>query len=265
MTHTKLLFINVGFFIFFAGFLIYNFYPETKTVNNLKRENLVEPTPTPTPVEDRLLPDLQVLFPDTLFIQISPNTGKKEIRFNSKVVNLGEGSLEMAGMYDEKEKKTKATQIIHKKDGTLIERVVGHFVFHPTHNHWHFEDFIEFELYTYKKDKSLGKRLLTTGKITSCIYDSYIVSPRPPNTPDIPLFPNCESGKQGITMGWVDNYGAGVPGQYLDIENIPDGNYALQITVDPLKRILESNRDNNSARVYVEIKGMNIEMIPNQL
>lgn len=258
--YKKIIIIILVFFV--LGLIAYNnFYSKKSSENKKVEEKLTQQIPSSTINNDYLLPDLQILFPDNLYIQVNPFSGKKEIRFNSSIANLGQGPLEMVGTYDKEENKTRANQLIHRKDGSIEERFVGYFVFHSSHEHWHFEDFIEFELYSYKEDKSLDNLITGTGKITSCIFDSYPFASPIPNSPKNPQFPKCTLDKQGISIGWVDNYGPEIPGQQLDIENVPDGSYAFRLTVDPSKLILESDENNNSFLGYIEIEGFKIKMI----
>jgi hypothetical protein len=67
--------------------------------------------------------------------------------------------------------------------------------------------------------------------------------------------PQYDCGNQGITVGCVDVYSAGLPCQYVDITdaNLPDGDYTLRVTQDPQNVIAEANESNNVATATVHL------------
>ncbi len=58
---------------------------------------------------------------------------------------------------------------------------------------------------------------------------------------------------QGLAVGWTDIYSLNLPGQEIDITDVPDGDYWLASEVDPDNKFCELNDDNNVARVRVTI------------
>src|SRR6185436_6914148 len=58
---------------------------------------------------------------------------------------------------------------------------------------------------------------------------------------------------QGISAGCSDLYGANLGCQYLDITDVPSGNYVLRVTIDPFGRISELSESNNVAQQSVTI------------
>ena len=83
----------------------------------------------------------------------------------------------------------------------------------------------------------------------------------------------CENGNKdalnvtmGLSRGWGDTYGANTVFQYLDITGQPDGRYRLRVKADGdsedgANRFLESNEDNNSTWVDLEITGDTVTVI----
>lgn len=63
------------------------------------------------------------------------------------------------------------------------------------------------------------------------------------------------------TPGWVETYGAGVLGQKLDVEAVPDGAYALRSVADPRSGLVKSDGGNNDAFVYLRIDRDKLEEI----
>jgi hypothetical protein len=62
---------------------------------------------------------------------------------------------------------------------------------------------------------------------------------------------NCDN--QGITSGWADVYDNTLDCQFLDITDVPAGDYTLRLTVNPDGLFDESDTSNNSATVPVKI------------
>jgi hypothetical protein len=59
---------------------------------------------------------------------------------------------------------------------------------------------------------------------------------------------------QGIQRGWSDLYGNGLDCQWLDITDVPAGNYQLTATVNPNRSLEEVSFDNNTSTVPVTIR-----------
>ena len=214
----------------------------------------------PKPV--MFLPDLQIMPPVELYIQYDENTSRKALRFSTTVANIGQGPLEMLGHYDPNTGKTMATQSIQSRN-EVLEKFVGYFVYHPTHFHWHFENFTVFELRSYDPSNGALQQLLaTTGKMSFCISDTMVLHSEIAGTPPQPEFPTCNPKVQGISVGWSDTYYSVVPGQHIDITNVPDGYYAVRSIADPDNLLLESNKTNNAVTVYVQIAGTDVVVTP---
>ncbi len=202
----------------------------------------------------RLLPDLQVSEPHELFIQPGED-GVREIRFSTTIANLGDGPLTMVGAFDAGTGEVSTIQRISHTDGRLEEYDVGRFVYDDGHDHWHLEDFIVFELWSLAADGDVDGVLASTGKMTFCLADSHPVADPPTNAAAIAEVTSCEQDVQGISVGWEDIYLAALPGQELDIPDLPDGRYAIRSTVDPDRLLLETDDNNNSVTSIVEIAG----------
>jgi hypothetical protein len=214
--------------------------------------------PDATADANLLLPDLETLEPQQVHVQTSPLTGEREMRFQTIVLNKGAGPLTLLGNYDPKSDSTHAYQIISSRDGTEKSRFAGAFVFHATHNHWHFEDFTQFELWSYRPGGRLDALVAGTGKLTFCIFDTVPVLD---DATTEPAYPGCGNEFQGISIGWGDIYEAIVPGQHIDLTGVPDGRYAFRSTTDPDNLLVESDDGNNSVVVYIEINGLSLRFL----
>lgn len=117
------------------------------------------------------------------------------------------------------------------------------FEFASCHGHFHFEGYARYELVD-----SVGAVVATGHKQAFCLLDS-----TPVGLPGAPVQPRFHCGFQGLTRGWADIYDAALDCQWVDITDVPDGDYLLRISINPDEIIEESNYDNNTAEVPVTI------------
>jgi hypothetical protein len=121
------------------------------------------------------------------------------------------------------------------------------FYFSPCHGHYHFKEFSKYVL--YKLD---GLTVAAIGhKQAFCLED---VEAAPIYSPPAPVPANpftCTN--QGIHVGYEDVYPAVVDCQWIDITDVPSGNYILSVSVNIAQYLPESNYDNNEERVTVTV------------
>lgn len=118
------------------------------------------------------------------------------------------------------------------------------FVWDPCHNHYHFGQFTIYRLLNQS-----GGVVVEGRKIGFCLEDTVQFDANAG-----PRRYHC--GFQGIQRGWADRYTYNVPCQFLDITGVPGGTYILDITVDPLNFIPETNENNNNTQVTVQIPNL---------
>jgi len=116
------------------------------------------------------------------------------------------------------------------------------FHYAPCHHHYHFQNFMAYRLLDDNLDVvALGN------KGAFCLED--VAQVLPDSSPDRRY--SCDY--QGIQAGWADVYPADLPCQYIDITDVPAGEYFLEMEVDPDNLIAESDENNNIALVDVTI------------
>jgi hypothetical protein len=116
------------------------------------------------------------------------------------------------------------------------------FEYHPCHGHHHFKGFASSRLLDLE-----GNELRTGNKVSFCLLDSI----RWERGAKISRRYNC--GTQGIQAGWGDVYDSGLPGQWIEIGDLPAGDYQLELTVNPDGILSETNYDNNVVTIPVSI------------
>jgi hypothetical protein len=60
-------------------------------------------------------------------------------------------------------------------------------------------------------------------------------------------------GNQGLSVGWADTYVSKLPGQWIDVTNVADGDYILEVETNPERFFQEARYDNNSASKPVKV------------
>src|SRR6266404_4839798 len=173
-------------------------------------------------------PDLQTLPPSDIGIEYDPTTGQKLLRFSNTIANLGEGPLEVIPTNNPATATTDAYQRLYSHDENgnwyVADTVyVGTFVFHPLHNHWHFEDFARYELHDAAPDGSIGSTVLASSqKVSFCLTDYAAVDSSLEHAGTETYIVCGQMDPQGISVGWDDVYVWYLEGQSLDITGLPD-------------------------------------------
>ena len=200
-----------------------------------------------------LRPNLQALPASGLYI-ISSSTEGKLIRFSTTTWNSGDGPLELrAG--ETGSAGQNVYQRIFGDDGSFADYLAGTFEWHPQHNHFHFADYA---IYTLQPVNAPGASERTGVKTTFCVMDTDKINGRLPGAPKQSVYSSCGATFQGMSVGWGDTYGAHLAGQSINIDGAPDGVYDLIIEVDPKKRIIEINDDDNTSCVRISITSFTV-------
>lgn len=233
-----------------------------------------------------LYPDLRTLPPSDLHFAEESIDGATHhvLRFSVTIWNAGQGPLELRGVSSADTATTLVLQRIYDETDEVVEVSVGGFVYHETHNHWHFEQFAEYQLWRRSEfDRWLlsgrtegepgWRGSKTTGQGESfCIRDSRRIA-NLPNTPPTKGYDDCGRDLQGVSVGWGDTYQSYLPEQWIDVGEapLPSGDYALRVIADPAERLYESpNKEDasregtllNEAVVFFNVRGDRVRVRP---
>ena len=222
-----------------------------------------------------LLPDLRTKEPERLSIVTS--SGQRRLRFDNEVGNGHTGPLELIGsggsdcdgdgIVQPAEKP--AFQRVYADgdangvflrgaDTTYSEVQTGCIAYHPAHDHLHFQDFANYMLARL----SDGAVVASSYKVTFCIIDSKRFFSALIGSPGSAFYNDCNGPRQGISVGWSDEYPYTLADQYLVInpggKYIGDGDYCLISVADPGSRLREANNtgtaeSNNWASVRIRL------------
>lgn len=227
-------------------------------------------------IGQELLPDLLTLQPKDLSIEES--FGQKLLRFDNEVGNNHTGVFEIApeklskagddddcdgdGNASNDRRAYQRIYLDKNNDGVFkrgVDKAVstvflGCMAYHPLHDHWHVNDFANYEL----KDLS-GKTVASSTKVTFCIIDIHRTWPTLPGSPNGPHYNMCNrNSTQGLSIGWSDEYSSVLAGQDINISGVADGDYCLVSTADPNNNIVESDNSNNSSSIKINLNGTTV-------
>lgn len=185
------------------------------------------------------------------------------LRFSNTVWNSGPGPLEMHGLFDPETNTRPAVQRVYDDAGGFADFPAGFFYYHPAHDHYHYDNWGRYELWTkagYEAWLASGRTEGTPmlgSKTTSCMIDEEFIR-NLPNQPYPPVygtdgcFPNSQGQMlQGISPGWGDTYDYFRFEQWIDLGasgSLPDGEYVLRSVADPLNKIYESSEKADPSR-----------------
>lgn len=191
------------------------------------------------PDDEPVLPDLSPLPPEDLSLETV--NGRKVIRFTAKFWNDGGGPLELVTSGE-------TLQRIVRTNGSERLREVGEFVWHASHDHYHYSDFADYTIAPVRLPTGVIGQAVTQ-KTTFCMRDNEDITGA---TAD-PIFTDCNQYQQGVSVGWADVYEAYLPDQYIDVNDLPAGTYQLSFVIDPRGYFVEGDRSNNTSFAIVEL------------
>jgi hypothetical protein len=160
-------------------------------------------------------------------------------------------------------------QRIYRSDGTSYTRSAGDVVFHPVHQHYHYEHYTQSNAFVIDADGNpIGAPMATGQKNGFCLADTDVAARQGQQyvAPMVYTAPNCLSPRssdgttdqyiEGEGTGNGDTYEADLPDQFLDASHITDGIFIVRTVVDPDHKLLESNPHDNCTQRYVQLTGI---------
>jgi hypothetical protein len=212
-----------------------------------------------------LLPDLDQQAPSRLEIQAGRRS-RYALGFRSAVRNVGDGPLIVVGSRpDRRTNKMQADQLIETANGAR-QRVpkVGwiRYVDSPDHSHWHYLEFDRYELQSYELRRFGGGAAVRDRKTGFCLGDRYPVrglrlvdsSAEPVYTGYCGLSkPGLLHVREGISVGYGDDYSAFLEGQSLPVDGLSNGRYLLIHRVNDAGGLQELSQANNAASVLLAL------------
>jgi hypothetical protein len=119
------------------------------------------------------------------------------------------------------------------------------FTYSPCHGHYHFDGYAVIDLLEKNSDKVVAKG----SKVGFCMEDTeqYHLGPA------FSCASQFDCGFQGISAGWADVYGPSLDCNWIDITDVPAGEYRLRVEINKLRILDELTFDNNIGIVNVVV------------
>jgi Lysyl oxidase len=137
------------------------------------------------------------------------------------------------------------------------------YVVSPGHRHWHYLEFDRYELQSYELRRYVGGEAAVRDRKTGfCLGDRYRVGGlRLVDRAVEPVFtgycglskPGLLHVREGISVGYGDDYSAFLEGQSLPLDGLPDGRYLLIHRVNEAGVLQELSQANNAASVLLAL------------
>jgi len=209
----------------------------------------------PAPAATSLLPHLRNARVTHLSVDTTTISGRRLLRYTSKIVNVGVGRLELRGTRASTSvAEMSVTQRVFDNSGGFSDvRTSGSIFFAGDgHNHWHLRDL---DLGTLTRLDN-GAKVGTSAKRGFCFFDNSNYSATSPAF--YTQTGSCASGNQaalsavmGLSVGWADVYGADLYAQWVDITTLKSGRYRL---VEQINSNLGLVADLSDNQTWVDLK-----------
>lgn len=259
--------------------------PESCRCGNVKKKKSCELLPDLTLIKE-------ITEKEIYEIPYNEKLGYGELRFGVSTFNKGLGPLEVRGnniwmckqdtvnnnqlCQDGSYPRQQVFQYIYIKEKNKLRyriKTAGYNAYdaRPGHEHFHSDDYVNYELLIpNNKDTSEWEVACKGTKASFCIWDLNFCRDDLKNCKDIngrlylikdlpnygfKGYKDCLPEVQGLSVGGVDYYGEGFEGQSITLpKGLKNGHYFLKIEIDPLNLFEESDENNNSFIIPVEIK-----------
>jgi len=219
------------------------------------RDDLPEPDP---PVGTAVLPDLMP----------SPqlNVGTKEVDgewhmfFDTVITNVGESDFVLRAKREVRGTWTVEQGIPYSEGGAEIVPTDATLAWGGDgHDHWHVVRVATVRLVALDGDgRPKDEQGRTDTKIGFCFYDHTHELER---GPEKAVYSAHSCGHEddtligvGLSPGWNDTYLQTLPGQNINIDDLPEGRYRLWTDIDEDGWFREANRENNRTWIDLDIQ-----------
>jgi hypothetical protein len=173
-------------------------------------------------------------------------------RFSQPIANIGKGPLELRDVTHPNLVQD-IYQRIYQSEGGVNEEFVGSFPdANPPYSHLWLVGIAEYRIRTVTSGNGVGPVVASQIKTSYGLFDNDEYNLELPGAPGTEHY-TVSSQYLGISVGWADVYGKNLPGQWIDVTGLADGQYWLETEVDPNNVLQEIDNTNNITRVLVNL------------
>lgn len=132
------------------------------------------------------------------------------------------------------------------------------FIYSSGHNHYHIKDFNEYQLVD-----SFGMWAIVGAKQPFCLFDNRRIFDWASRRRQFRRG-DCNTN-QGISAGWADLYNGDLVCQFIAIDGVEDGDYALLASTNTQRIVEESNYRDNTTCIGLRIRKNRVTRIPHRV
>lgn len=197
-----------------------------------------------------VLPDLVPEPPVDLQTKREPS-GAWSMRFSSTIVNVGEADFILQGERTDGQWVVQQ-QVPLSESGSELRPTDPEMVWGGDgHDHWHVKRVATYRIEAVNEDGTprAGGEGRSDTKVGFCFFDSHKKLDEARDEAEYHrdgcAAETATTFLMGLSPGWGDVYDITLPGQSVDITDLPDGRYRIWAEVDPQGWFSELTRDNN--------------------
>ncbi len=179
--------------------------------------------------------------------------GKALYRFTAAIPNIGDGPFEVFEVTHPNNTQD-VYQNIHDSLGGVTQTLMGSFPdADPAFGHLFLVGLAQYNLREVLPGNGVGPIVSSHDKTSFGLVDSVAYDTGLPGAPATRVYNSANSNPLGVSVGWADLYSWQLPGQWVDATGLPDGQYWLEVIIDPYNFVQETDDTNNTTRVLVNL------------
>ena len=230
-----------------------------------------DPSRIPRPVRRAPVPPADVVPPadaepnlvalPAFGLGVRSELGRDLLDFAATTWNAGPGPLIVEGYRRSAAPRMDAFQFFRRGEEDVAAVPVGGLDYDARqgHDHWHFRDFARYSLVRVD-----GSPVRTSPKEAWCLAPTDQIDQLVPGAALQPGDPSLESAcgqadavqvREALEVGAGDTYGAGTPGQAIDVTRVPNGAYLLRNEANPAGALRETTREDDVALRRIVLGG----------
>jgi hypothetical protein len=187
------------------------------------------------------------------FFDTTTEPGKALYRFSAAIPNIGDGPFEVFEVTHPNNTQD-VYQNIYDSLGGMTQTLMGSFPdADPAFGHLYLVGLAQYNLREVLPGNGVGDIVSSRDKTSFGLVDSTTYNTSLPGAPQSRVYSSAQQNPLGVSVGWLDLYHYSLPMQWVDATGLPDGQYWLEVVIDPYNMVQETDDTNNTTRVLVNL------------
>lgn len=179
--------------------------------------------------------------------------GRALYRFTAAIPNIGDGPFEVFEVTHPNDTQD-VYQNIYDSQGGVTQTLMGSFPdADPAFGHLYLVGLAQYNLREVLAGNGVGDIVSSHDKTSFGLVDSVGYDTGLPGSPATRVYNSANINPLGVSVGWADLYSYQLPGQWVDATGLPDGQYWLEVVIDPYNLVQETDDSNNTTRVLINL------------